>query len=91
MTEDELLALSVPPMVQVGSHSLNVAVLPHEDGCRVELRHPDVGGRRYRVLGEAVVGDEQGVSDWISLAAPAIGRRLDAEVRFQLRQAGYKA
>lgn len=89
MTEDEIAALFVPPMVQVGNHTLNVHVGPDEDGCRVELRHPDVGGKRYRVLNEAVVHDEQGVVDWINLVAPAAGRRLDAEERFRLKQAGY--
>lgn len=91
MTEDELLALSIPPQVDVGAHTLDVAVLPHEDGVRVELRHPEVGGRRYRVLGEGVVHDQQAVSDWISMVAPAIALRLDAEERFKGRQAGYTA
>ena len=93
MSEDELLMLSIPPQVDVGeqAHTLNVVVAPHEDGVRVELRHPDVGGKRYRVLSEGVVHDEQAVSDWIRMVAPAVGRRLDAEARFARKQAGYGA
>jgi len=90
MTPDELLDLQVPPMVQVGDHSLNVAVLPHEDGVHVQLRHPEVGGKRYRVLNEGVVHDQQGVFDWIALVAPAAAMKLDAEVRFEMRRAGYR-
>ncbi|MDF2563583.1 MAG: hypothetical protein K0R99_5029 [Microbacterium sp.] len=37
---------------------------------------------------EAVVGDEQAVSDWIRMVAPAVARRLDAEARFSATQAG---
>jgi hypothetical protein len=88
VTEDELLALTLPPQVDIGNHTLDVAVLPHPDGVKVELRHPEVGARRYRVMTEAVVGDEQAVSDWIRMVAPAVARRLDAEARFSATQAG---
>lgn len=91
MTEDELAALTLPPQVDVGGHSLDVAVLPHPDGVRVELRQPGVGPRRYRVMTHAVVGDEQGVADWISMVAPAVARRLDAESRVAMKLAGYTA
>ena len=91
MTEDELLMLTIPPQVDVGSHTLEVHVRAHPDGVHVELRHPDVGGRGYRVLSEGVVHDQQAVSDWIALVAPAAARKLDAEDRFRRKQAGYGA
>lgn len=91
MTEDELMMLVVPPQVDIGAHTLDVYVAAHPDGVHVELRHPEYGPRRFRVMTEAVVGDEQGVSDWIRMVAPAVARRLDTEARFAMKQAGYSA
>lgn len=91
MTEDELLSLALPPQVDIGDHSLNVAARAHEDGAHIELRHPEVGGRTYRVMAQGVVHDEQAVFDWISMVAPAVRARLDAEDRFRRKQAGYTA
>ncbi|WP_301115233.1 hypothetical protein [Microbacterium sp.] len=38
MTEDELLALTLPPQVDIGNHTLDVAVLPHPDGVKPHPR-----------------------------------------------------
>lgn len=81
---------TIPPMVQVGNHSLNVHVREHDDGVHVELRHPDVGAKTYRVMTTGVVPDRPAVLGWIDLVAPAVGMRLDAEARLTLRALGYK-
>lgn len=83
--------LQIPPQVDIGEHTIAVHVRPHEGDIKVELRHPDVGGRTYRVMNEAVVADAAGALGWIRLVAPAIKQRLDAEVRFAQRQRGYRA
>lgn len=80
----------IPPMVQVGAHSLNVHVAEHADGVTVELRHPNVGTKTYRVMTTGVVPDRAAVLGWIDLVAPAVGMRLDAETRATMKALGYR-
>ena len=87
---DDLFA--VPPQVELGAHTLDVAVAPHADGVAIELRQPIVGSKRYRVLAQGVIADdEDAVLGWITFVAPGVRGRLDAEARLALRQAGYHA
>lgn len=87
---DELDLTIIPPMVQVGDHSLNVGITEHAEGVSVELRHPNVGAKTYRVMAQAVVADRAAVLDWIDLVAGAVGMRLDAEQRATMRSLGYR-
>jgi hypothetical protein len=89
---DELDLMQIPPQVQLGAHTLDVKVTPTESGeAHVELRHPNVGAKSYRVISTGIAADADGVLDWIRFVAPGVQGKLDAEARFQRKQLGYRA